>query len=101
MEKSPRRRPLCSAIRSALKATARTAGRNRWRSCQKMAREYGMVALPADSTLRRAGRKALFILAGPRHSPGEVTHDEAIDEPGFLDLGGMAAARDHQELALG
>src|SRR6476620_1619234 len=56
---------------------------------------------PVDSRLRLAGRKALFIPSRCRHSPGEVTHDEAVDEPGFLDLGGMAAAGDHQEPALG
>src|SRR5262245_6721124 len=55
---------------------------------------------PADSTMRHAGRKALFILARRRHAPGEVTHHEAVNEPGFLDLRRMAAAGDHQELAL-
>src|SRR5438128_9321460 len=58
-------------------------------------------ALPADSRLRQVYRSALSLPARCRHSPGEVTHDEAVDEPGFLDLRGMAAAGDHHEPALG
>jgi hypothetical protein len=39
IENRPSNSPTCMAIRSALNATARTPGRKRWRSYQRVARE--------------------------------------------------------------
>src|SRR5438309_10719853 len=44
-EKKPSSRPACKIINSALKATTRTAGRKRWRWCQRARGEWIMADL--------------------------------------------------------
>src|SRR5947209_3060225 len=104
-EKKPSSRPACKIINSALKATTRTAGRKRWRWCERARGEWIMpTSITSDRTECRSAPRMSFqarlpfgVVAAadvieddkgrpPRALNRTHQHRQPVVEPQLLDL---------------